>query len=183
MNERKDDKKMVSAVLGLDVELDQPEHHHQVINEMDLKNTIHVSLNGDVPRPLVDIIGSYTKEGLYLISNDGTRFRLLKRDAQASTLLQTVYTSDDGFLEVSIGRPASVVSKIIEYLTESKQTPEWQNDYINKSWEAGLTLQIAHLADYLHIDSLMDLCGIKFALMIRGKSNREMKRIMQSQRQ
>lgn len=147
---------MAAPVVGLDVELDVPDQmsneRRKIINEMEVKDTIYVSLNGNIPRPLLDIIGSYAKEGLYLISKDGTRFRLLKSDAERSLLLQTVYTSDDGFLEIPLRQPSRVVSKIIEYLTERKQTLEWRNDYIIKCCETGCTHQILYLAHYLLID-------------------------------
>lgn len=103
---------MAAPVVGLDVELDVPDQmsneRRKIINEMEVKDMINVSLNGNIPRPLLDIIGSYAKEGLYLISKDGTRFRLLKSDAEPSLLLQTVYTSDDGFLEIPLRQPSRI---------------------------------------------------------------------------
>lgn len=65
---------MAAPVVGLDVELDVPDQmsneRRKIINEMEVKDMINVSLNGNIPRPLLDIIGSYAKEGLYLISKD-----------------------------------------------------------------------------------------------------------------
>jgi hypothetical protein len=146
----------MAAVVGLDVDLDVPVKHPQLPTDAetnqallaDASTKLHQSLRDSILRPLVDIIDVYSKAGLHLVAKDGTKFRVVKHDAQISDLLKTVYTSgpslffvsknlfvfiDDQFLEVEVEYPSAAVAKVVEYLVHQKGQGVMQRSVVRVS--------------------------------------------------
>jgi len=133
---------------------------------------------------------------LFLISCDGDKTKVSKDVAYMSALIKTILADDsyDESLEIPLPNVnKETLNRVIEFCLHHVNNPmaevkkpltssdmidivsKWDAEYVNV--ELSILYSTMSAASYLDIPSLLDLCCIKIASMIRGKSPAEIKSI------
>lgn len=136
-----------------------------------------------------------TNTMIYLVSNTNTRHEVDKKSIQLSVLISDM-TEDNDDNVIPLNFSDELIVKTIEYcnyyptdphptksITKgemlkssdiSKYVSEWYVNYLNI--DTNFLMNLIKIADFLHIDPLLELCCFKFASLMKGKTADEIKK-------
>lgn len=134
-----------------------------------------------------------------LISKEGTKFTVNRKDAFISTLVRTALENDDKATEVPVPATSTpILEMIVQYMKEHKgeeppiiEKPlrsrimkdvcpyKWDADFIDRAGEPRQQLyDLILAANYMDIKSLLHLGCAKVASMIKGQPLEQIKAIL-----
>jgi S-phase kinase-associated protein 1 len=144
---------------------------------------------------------SIEHQAFALISFEGTRFDLTRKQALVSKLIEAALSNDVNTQEIQVlSKYKDVeISKIVEFLKHhdgeepaipekplrSKKmrevTTEWCADFVDQiSKNRDLLYKVIDLANYFDIPSLLHICCAKVASLIKGEKLENIKKILTS---
>lgn len=124
-----------------------------------------------------------------LISSDGQEFVVDKKLAEMSVTIKELLSDLSEGAEESVPLPTvegKVLAKVVEYSTQhldakevndyrKEEIPEWDQDFMNV--DRDLLFAIIEAANYLNLQSLMNLGCQTVANMIKGKKTEEIRQM------
>jgi S-phase kinase-associated protein 1 len=138
-------------------------------------------------------------EVIALISIEGTRFELTRKQALLSKLIETALSNDTKTTEIPVSNKYTDVhiSKMVEFLKHhdgeapaipeqplrskkmSEVTTEWCANFVDQIGKnRDLIYKVIDIANYFDIPSLLHICCAKVASLIKGEKLENIKNIL-----
>ena len=138
-------------------------------------------------------------EVIALISSQGTRFELTRKQALLSKLIETALSNDTKTMEIPVSNMYRDVhiSKMVEFLKHhdgeapaipeqplrskkmSEVTTEWCANFVDQIGKnRDLIYKVIDIASYFDIPSLLHICCAKVASLIKGEKLENIKAIL-----